>query len=47
MTLYWKVLFWINIVLAVIHACLGSTGLFIALATAALCWFMLENSTEE
>lgn len=49
MVRYWRVLFWINVVLAVIHALNGANTVFLALGMAVLCNVMvalLNNSTE-
>lgn len=46
---YWKVLFWANVVLAVVHASIGHSFVFLAIGMAVfskLMIWLLENSTE-
>lgn len=46
---YWRVLFWINAVLSVVHACKGSNMMFLAFGMTLLCFVMIklfEHSTE-
>lgn len=38
---YWTVLFWLNVVLSVVHACNGHNYVFLAMGMAVLCRVMI------